>query len=201
MLSQFRKAETQPSVATYGKVVPSRLSHLRSVSCRLKFEVLCKKLKVRSFRTSVGRLTGAGGARRGRDDGRHDCERGMNDGRVGRCAACGGCGWYGRCAGCRGGCGAALCAPNIKQGCRAQPCLLSMLDSLKPMQFGFFGSLGFFFPKKNPKWGMGRSPIKAFPLLSGCGAPSPANTVPCGAKPHKNRSPAWRGAHADFCVL
>ena len=100
--------------ATYGKVVPSRLSHLRSVSCRLKFEVLCKKLKVRSFRTSAGRLTGAGGARRGRDDGRHDCERGMNDGRVGRCAACGGCGWYGRCAGRRGSCGAVLSAPSKK---------------------------------------------------------------------------------------
>ena len=64
MLSQFRKAETQPSVATYGKVVPSRPFYLRSASCRLKFEVLCKKLKVRSFRTSVGRqadfLRGAG---------------------------------------------------------------------------------------------------------------------------------------------
>ena len=99
---------------TCGKAVPSRLSHPRSVSCRLKFEVLCKKLKVRSFRTSVGRLTGAGGARRGRDDGRHDCERGMNGGRVGRCAACGGCGWYGRCAGRRGGCGAVLSAPSKK---------------------------------------------------------------------------------------
>ena len=115
LLYQFRKAENRrPFAATYGKVVPSRLSYLRSVSCRLKFEVLCKKLKVRSFRTSVGRLTGAGGARRGRDDGRHDCERGMNDGRVGRCAACGGCGWYGRCAGRRGGCGAVLSAPSKK---------------------------------------------------------------------------------------
>ena len=33
MLFQFRKAENRhPSVATYGKVVPSRPSHLRSVS-------------------------------------------------------------------------------------------------------------------------------------------------------------------------
>ena len=32
LLCQFRKDETQPSAATYGKVVPSRLSHQRSVS-------------------------------------------------------------------------------------------------------------------------------------------------------------------------
>ena len=163
----------------------------------------------------MGRLTGAGGARRGRDDGRHDCERGMNDGRVGRCAACGGCGWYGRCAGRRGGCGAALCAPNIKQGCQRQPCSLSMLDSLKPIQFGFFGSLGSFFPKKLPKSGCGVKPriynsrtvgarggashIYLFPwlgcgaaphiylsLMSGCGAPSPADSSPLrGAEPRE----------------
>ena len=59
-----------------------------------------------------------------------------------------------------GGCSAALCAPNAKkQGCRRQPCLLSLLDSLYLIQFGFFGFLGSIFPKKLPKWGMGQSPI------------------------------------------
>ena len=169
--------------ATYGKVVPSRLSHLRLVSCRLKFEVLCKKLKVRSFRTSVGRLTGAGGARRGRDDGRHDCERGMNDGRVGRCAACGGCGWYGRCAGRRGGCGAVLSAPNKKQGCRRQPCSLSVFYGLKPMQFGFFGSLGIFFPKKIPKSGCGAKPRIYIPSCRGAGREATQNPHTCEAQP------------------
>ena len=45
-----------------------------------------------------------------------------------------------------------------KQGCLWQPCSLSMLDSLKPIQFGFFGSLGSFFPKKLPKSGCGVKP-------------------------------------------
>ena len=57
-----------------------------------------------------------------------------------------------------GGCGAVLSAPNKKQGCRRQPCSLSMLDSLKPMQFGFFGSRGLL-GRKVLEWGLGRSPI------------------------------------------
>ena len=87
-----------------------------------------------------------------------------------------------------------------------------MLDSLKPIQFGFFGSLGSFFPKKLPKSGCGVKPriynsrtvgarggashIYLFPwsgcgaaphiylsLMSGCGAGNTANTVPLRVKP------------------
>ena len=53
-------------------------------------------------------------------------------------------------------------ALHKKQGCRRQPFLLSMLDSLKPMQFGFFGSLGSLFPKKLPKSGRGVNPAYLF---------------------------------------
>ena len=94
------------------------------------------------------------------------------------CEPCGGFGCGGR-VGQRGGCGAALCAPNIKQGCRRQPCSLSIFESLKPMQFGFFGFLGSFFPKKLPKSGCGVKPrIYTFLLMSGCGARSPAIPFP-----------------------
>ena len=141
--------------------------------------MLCKKPKTSSFKTSARRRASAGGARRGRDDGRHDCERGMNDGRVGRCAACGGCGVARRARGAsgrRGGCGAVLSAPNKKQGCRRQPCSLSMLDSIYLIQFGFFGSRGLL-GRKVPEWGLGRSPIYN------------GSRSGHGAKPHKNLLP------------
>ena len=88
MLCQFRKNEIQPSAA-YGKVVPSRLSHLRSVSLRQSLKCYAKKLKVSSFKTSSGQTSGsfarcAGGVRRRCGDGRLECERGMNNGRVGQ---------------------------------------------------------------------------------------------------------------------
>ena len=83
---------------------------------------------------------------------------------------------YGGCGGARRvrrcGCGAALCAPNTKQGCRRQPCLLSMLDSLKPMQFGFFRVLRALF------WGES--------ALSGVWGSAPHIYPSCrGAVPHK----------------
>ena len=90
MLYQFWKAESRcPSAATYGKVVPSRLSHLRSVSLRQSLKCYAKKLKVSSFKTSSGQTSGsfarcAGGVRRRCGDGRLECERGMNNGRVGQ---------------------------------------------------------------------------------------------------------------------
>ena len=108
-----------------------------------------------------------------------------------------GCGTNGRRVGQRGGCGAALCAPNIKQGCRRQPCSLSMLDSIYLIQFGFFGSRGLL-GRKVLEWGMGRSPIyngsrsghgakphKNRPSCRGAGRPAPLCRFPCGA-----RSPA-----------
>ena len=83
-----------------------------------------------------------------------------------------------------------------KQGCRRQPCSLSVLDGLKPMQFGFFGFLGIFFPKKIPKWGMGRSPIYNgsrsgcgvkpriyIPSCRGAGREAPQNPHTCEAQP------------------
>ena len=83
-----------------------------------------------------------------------------------------------------------------KQGCRRQPCLLSIFDGLKPIQSGFFGFLGFFFPKKNPKWGAGRSPAYISSRSGGMGR-SPIYNSPSvgvrGAEPHKNRS-SCRGA-------
>ena len=87
MLCQFRKNEIQPSAA--GTVVPSRLSHLRSVSLRQSLKCYAKKLKVSSFKTSSGQTSGsfarcAGGVRRRCGDGRLECERGMNNGRVGQ---------------------------------------------------------------------------------------------------------------------
>ena len=67
-------------------------------------------------------------------------------------------------AGTRGG--GALAVPYClrrakKQGCRRQPCSLSVFDGLKPMQFGFFGFLGIFFPKSSLSQGAGRSPAKS----------------------------------------
>ena len=61
-------------------------------------------------------------------------------------------------AGARGGCGrragwrmllsaGAVRSKYKNKAAVRQPCSLSMLDSLKPIQFGFFGFLGFFFPK------------------------------------------------------
>ena len=90
MLYQFRKSESyRPSVPAYGKAVPSRLSHLRSVSLRQSLKCYAKKLKVSSFKTSSGQTSGsfarcAGGVRRRCGDGRLECERGMNNGRVGQ---------------------------------------------------------------------------------------------------------------------
>ena len=55
-----------------------------------------------------------------------------------------------------------------------QPCSLSIFDSIKLIQSGFFGFLGFFFPKKNPKWGVGQRPTYLSPT-SGRVARSPAN--------------------------
>ena len=79
-----------------------------------------------------------------------------------------------------------------KQGCRRQPCSLSVFDGLKPMQFGFFGFLGIFFPKKIPKWGMGRSPIYNG-SRSGCGVKPRIYTFPHagvrGAQPREDRFP------------
>ena len=122
-------------------------------------------------------------------------ERGRNGGASG-----GGCGVARRARGAsvrRCGCGAALCAPNIKQGCRRQPCSLSMLDSIYLIQFGFFGSRGLL-GRKVLEWGLGRSPIyngsrsghgakphKNRPSCRGAGRPAPLCRFPCGA-----RSPA-----------
>ena len=87
-----------------------------------------------------------------------------------------------------GGCGAALCAPNIKQGCQRQPCSLSMLDSLKPIQFGFFGSLGSFFPKKLPKSGCGVKPrIYTFPHVGVRGAEPREGRIPAGCPAPQDR--------------
>ena len=55
-----------------------------------------------------------------------------------------------------------------------KPCSLSIFGSIKLIQSGFFGFLGFFFPKKNPKWGVGQRPTYVSPT-SGRGARSPAN--------------------------
>ena len=61
MLCQFRKNEIQPSAA-YGKAVPSRLSHLRSVSLRQSLKCFVKELKARAFNTLAGRRASAAGA-------------------------------------------------------------------------------------------------------------------------------------------
>ena len=112
-----------------------------------------------------------------------------------------GCGTNGRRVGQRGGCGAALCAPNIKQGCRRQPCSLSMLDSIYLIQFGFFGSRGLL-GRKVLEWGLGRSPIyngsrsghgakphKNRPSCRGAGRPAPLCRFPCGARSPANTVP------------
>ena len=67
MLSQFRKAETQPSVATAGTVAPSHLL-LKFGKLTSKFELLCKKLKASGLKTTAGRRTdaGTGGAKASR---------------------------------------------------------------------------------------------------------------------------------------
>ena len=49
------------------------------------------------------------------------------------------------------------------------------------MQFGFFGFLGRFFPKKLPKWGMGRSPIKT---VSSAGREAPQRSSVEDSPPH-----------------
>ena len=59
-----------------------------------------------------------------------------------------------------------------------------MLDSLKPIQFGFFGFLGNFFPKKLPKWGVGRSPIKTVPHAGGAGREAPQRSSVEDSPPH-----------------
>ena len=118
--------------------------------------MLCKETGKSQSQSFGGETDGCGHGRCERGEGVERC------GRVGRRMQ--------RCAaGARGGCGAALCAPNTKQGCRRQPCLLSMLDSPKPIQFVFFGSRGLF-PKKVPSGARGgASHIFLFPW-SGRGA-------------------------------
>lgn len=48
-----------------GTVAPSHLLH-RFDKLTIKFELLCKKLKVSSFKTSAGRQAGAGGVKTSR---------------------------------------------------------------------------------------------------------------------------------------
>ena len=76
-------------------------------------------------------------------------------------------------------------ALHKNKAAKRQPCLLSLFYSLKPMQFGFFGFLGSFFPKKLPKWGMGRSPIKIVPHVGVRGAEPRYLPSPCGVKPRE----------------
>ena len=90
--------------------------------------------------------------------------------------------------------GGALAVPYClrrakKQGCRRQPCSLSLLDRFYLTQSGFFGFLGSFFPKKLPKWGMGRSPIKIVPHVGVRGAVPRKIVLPAGRGAPKNRSP------------
>ena len=111
----------------------------------------------------------------------------------------------------RGGCGAVLSAPNKKQGCRRQPCSLSMLDSLKPMQFGFFGSRGLF-PKKVPErsarrslayipfpscWGAGRGAPRI--IVSPAGRGAPRKQIPCAAKPRRGN--VYQSSRQEYSVL
>ena len=152
--------------ATAGTVAPSHLL-LKFGKLTTKFETLCKETESLLFQTSAGRRTAR---EERRDEGRRAAGAGST-------------------AGARGdGAVAVPCCLHRakKQGCRRQPCALSMLDRFYLTKFGFFGSLGFFFPKKNPKWSMGRSPIyndsqserEAEPHISHF------STVGHGAKPH-----------------
>ena len=83
-----------------------------------------------------------------------------------------------------------------KQGCCRQPCLLSQFDNLKPIQFGFFGFLGCFFPKSALSQGLGRSPMYNhsrsergakpriyIPSCRGAGREAPQNPHTCEAQP------------------
>ena len=125
--------------AAYGKAVPSRPFHLRSASKRQSLNCFAKKLKVRSFKVSAhdGRVRAACGRRAGGV--RCVCDAGARG--VGRL----------RCR--------TVYAEHKSKAAVRQPCLLSIFDNLKHIQSGFFGFLGSFFPKKFPKWGLGRSPI------------------------------------------
>ena len=66
-----------------------------------------------------------------------------------------------------------------------QPCLLSVFGSIYLTRPGFFGFLGGFFPKKLPKWGVGRSP--AYIACSSC------RGAACGRGAHRKR---FTGAYA-----
>ena len=130
--------------------------------------MLCKKLKASSFKASARRRA-ARWRRVVRTLWRASVE---NAGGARRCVRVG-CVCGAVYAGTRGG--GALAVPcclrqTKKQGCRRQPCLLSLLDRFYLTQFGFFGSLGFFFPKKNPKSGCGVKPrIYTFPHVGAWG--------------------------------
>ena len=129
--------------------------------------MLCKKTKSLQFQSFDGVCAAGADGRRMRD------ER-QTSGAAGR----------------RGGRGAVLSAPNKKQGCRRQPCSLSMLDSIYLIQFGFFGSRGLL-GRKVLEWGLGRSPIYN------------GSRSGHGAKPHKNLLPhvGVRGAQPRYAVL
>ena len=90
-------------------------------------------------------------------DGWHDGKRGINDGRSER-------GYVGRSS--------VMWRRVRKHKNKAavwQPCLLSLFDSLKPIQSGFFGSRGLF-PKKVLESGCGVKPrIYTFSLGRGVG--------------------------------
>ena len=124
-----------------------------------------------------------------RGDGRAREERRARNGG----ASGGGCGVARRARGASGrrcGRGAVLSAPNKKQGCRRQPCSLSMLDSIYLIQFVFFGSRGLL-GRKVLEWGLGRSPIYN------------GSRSGHGAKPHKNLLPhvGVRGAQPRYAVF
>ena len=140
--------------AAYGKAVPSRPFHLRSASKRQSLNCFAKKLKVRSFKVSAhdGRVRAACGRRAGGV--RCVCDAGARG--VGRL----------RCR--------TVYAEHKSKAAVRQPCLLSIFDNLKHIQSGFFWFLGFFFPKKNPKWGLGQSLIYTSPPW---GRPTPRISV------------------------
>ena len=64
------------------------------------------------------------------------------------------------------------------------------LIGINPIKSGFFGFLGSFFPKKLPKWGMGRSPIKIVPHVGVRGAEMRKIVLPAGREASRKPLPA-----------